>query len=143
MGEPEMSVCLEHLRALAEALTGEPGVAGEGAYLRAYTVSDQQSLDRLETAFFICRMRRNVAIDRRTLLVTANADLTELTAAIVASFVSHNALPADELPAFISSTHAALAALRGHVNTLSGEPGADVPISESVTNDFLGPSSAT
>jgi predicted transcriptional regulator len=120
MGEPEMSVCLEHLRALAEALTGEPGVAGEGAYLRAYTVSDQQSLDRLET-----------------LLVTANADLTELTAAIVASFVSHNALPADELPAFISSTHAALAALRGHVNTLSGEPGADVPISESVTNDFL------
>jgi predicted transcriptional regulator len=69
--------------------------------------------------------------------VTANADLTELTVAIVASYVSHNALPADELPAFISSTHAALAALRGHANTLASEPEPAVPISESVTNDFL------
>ena len=69
--------------------------------------------------------------------MTANADLTDLTAAIVASYVSHNALPADELPAFISSMHAALVALRGHANTLANEPESAVPISESVTNDFL------
>jgi predicted transcriptional regulator len=69
--------------------------------------------------------------------VIANADLTDLTASIVASYVSHNALPAAELPAFISSTHAALAALRGHVNTVASKPEAAVPISESVTNDFL------
>ena len=44
--------------------------------------------------------------------MTERPHLIELTAEIVASFVSCNPLPAADLPAFISSTHAALAALR-------------------------------
>lgn len=69
--------------------------------------------------------------------MTENVDLTELTAAIVTSFVSHNALPADKLPAFISSMDTALVALQDHVNTQASEPEPAVPICESVSNDFL------
>jgi predicted transcriptional regulator len=37
-----------------------------------------------------------------------SCDLIELTVALVASFVAHNAVTAAELPALLASTHAAL-----------------------------------
>jgi predicted transcriptional regulator len=66
----------------------------------------------------------------------ADTDLIELTAEIVASFVSCNPLPAKDLPAFISSTHAALAALRG-TPAPAVQQRAAVPIEESVHDDYL------
>ncbi len=66
--------------------------------------------------------------------MTKDTDLIELTAEVVASFVSCNPLPAAELPAFISSTHAALAALR---STPVAGLRAAVPIDESVHDDYL------
>ncbi|MFM0205839.1 MucR family transcriptional regulator [Paraburkholderia sediminicola] len=75
-----------------------------------------------------------VAPSRRA--ATDDVDLIELTAEIVASFVSCNPLPAADLSAFISSTYAALAALR----TRSASPAqqrAAVPIEESVHDDYL------
>jgi predicted transcriptional regulator len=64
-----------------------------------------------------------------------DTDLIELTAEIVASFVSCNPLPATELPMFITRTYAALAALR--VTPVPAEPHAAVPIDESVHDDYL------
>jgi predicted transcriptional regulator len=63
-------------------------------------------------------------------------DLIELTAEIVASFVSCNPLPAADLPAFISSTYAALAALRT-TSAPAAQQRAAVPIDESVHDDYL------
>jgi predicted transcriptional regulator len=66
-----------------------------------------------------------------------DANLTELTAVIVASFVSNNTLTAVELPALIASTHEALAL----IDTGPGPPSVDqtpaVPIEDSVTRDYL------
>ncbi|SIO29220.1 MucR family transcriptional regulator [Paraburkholderia phenazinium] len=63
--------------------------------------------------------------------------LIELTAEIVASFVSCNPLPAADLPAFISSTHAALAALRDPGEEACSPGEAAVPIDESIHDDYL------
>jgi len=68
--------------------------------------------------------------------VTEDIDLIELTAEIVASFVSCNPLPAADLPAFISSTYAALAALRA-TSDPAAQQRAAVPIEESVHDDYL------
>ncbi|MFM0289744.1 Ros/MucR family transcriptional regulator [Paraburkholderia megapolitana] len=69
--------------------------------------------------------------------MTERAHLLELTAEIVASFVSCNPLPAAELPAFITSTHAALAALRDADDEAGLQAGAAVPIDESIHDDYL------
>lgn len=66
--------------------------------------------------------------------MTKDIDLIELTAEVVASFVSCNPLPAADLPAFISSTYAALAALRC---TPAAGLRAAVPVDESVHDDYL------
>jgi len=72
--------------------------------------------------------------------VTEDIDLIELTAEIVASFVSCNPLPAADMPAFISSTYAALAALRiksAPAPAPAAQPRAAVPIEDSVHEDYL------
>lgn len=69
--------------------------------------------------------------------MTERSQLIELTAEIVASFVSCNPLPAADLPAFISSTYAALAALREPCEQERSHAGAAVPIDESIHDDYL------
>lgn len=68
--------------------------------------------------------------------MTQDINLIELTAEIVASFVSCNPLPAADLPAFIWSTYTALAALRT-ASIPAVRPRAAVPIEESVRDDYL------
>jgi predicted transcriptional regulator len=70
-------------------------------------------------------------------LVTERPHLIELTAEIVASFVSCNPLPAADLAAFISSTHAALSALRDPAEDTNPPAEAAVPIGESIHEDYL------
>ncbi len=65
-----------------------------------------------------------------------DANLIALTAAIVASFVSRNPLPASDVPAFIKSIHTALAALRAPLSPAAGQRAA-VPVDESVHDDYL------
>jgi len=70
--------------------------------------------------------------------VTEDIDLIELTVEIVASFVSCNPLPAADLPAFISSTYAALAAL--HTTSAPAPVArlrAAVPVEDSAHDDYL------
>ena len=62
-----------------------------------------------------------------------SCDLIELTVALVASFVSHNAVTAAELPALLQSTHATLKELTG--NRSPRVPA--VPIDESITNEYI------
>ncbi|MFM0649359.1 MucR family transcriptional regulator [Paraburkholderia bryophila] len=64
------------------------------------------------------------------------ANLIELTVEIVASYVASNSLPTGELPALISSTHAALVALYESATERIRQRAA-VPIEESVHDDYL------
>jgi len=77
-----------------------------------------------------------VSVDPLSRVVTEDIDLVELTAEIVSSFVSCNPLPAADLPAFISNTHAALAALRT-TSAPAAQQRAAVPIEDSVHDDYL------
>lgn len=67
--------------------------------------------------------------------MAVETNLTELTAVIVACFVSNNPLTAPELPALIASTHAALHSI--DVIRPEDEQKPAVPIEESITHDYL------
>lgn len=69
----------------------------------------------------------------------ASADLIELTAEIVAAYVSNNPVPATELPRLIASTHMAIAGLSaGTVSAqLEEKLVPAVSIRKSITPDFL------
>ena len=72
-------------------------------------------------------------------------DLTtlDLAASIVASYVSNNSVPVHELPALISSVHAAMASVLSGKGTIAAntqpveEAKPAVPIKKSITPDFL------
>ncbi len=65
-------------------------------------------------------------------------DLTSLTADIVSAYVSHNSISGEQLPAFISSVHAALnkAAVQG-VEPAKVELNPAVPVKKSVTAEYI------
>jgi predicted transcriptional regulator len=64
--------------------------------------------------------------------------LTSLTADIVSAYVSHNSISGEQLPAFISSVHAALnkAAVQG-VEPAKVELNPAVPVKKSVTAEYI------
>jgi len=69
--------------------------------------------------------------------VDRSCDLTELTVFLVASFVSHNAVTAAELPGLIRSTYAALTELTA--SRIDSQPPRvpAVPIDRSITRDYI------
>jgi predicted transcriptional regulator len=70
----------------------------------------------------------------------ANFDAVEVTADIVAAFVSNNALPTGELPSLLESVYAAVAGFRGSGETAATAivpPSPAVSIRKSVTPDYL------
>ena len=64
-------------------------------------------------------------------------DPIELTAEIVAAFISNNAVPTSELPNIIESVHAAIRGAAGHVEASVADQTPAVPIRKSVTPDYL------
>ena len=75
--------------------------------------------------------------------MAVETNLTELTAVIVACFVSNNSLAATELPTLISATHAALldideirANAESDEKSVADEKPA-VPVTESLAHDYL------
>ena len=69
--------------------------------------------------------------------MAVDTNLTELTAVIVASFVSNNPTTAIELPALISTVHAALLRIDPiRTGSTAGRTPA-VPVEESITRDYL------
>lgn len=66
-----------------------------------------------------------------------SADLTPLTARVVAAYVAHNAVPVAELPRFIASVHGAFDTL-GAPPAPAPEPlKPAVPIAKSVTDEAI------
>jgi predicted transcriptional regulator len=62
------------------------------------------------------------------------------TASIVAAYVSHNAIAADQLPGLIARVHAALSNVSGGPAALAGAgetPRPAVPVKRSVTPDYI------
>lgn len=72
-------------------------------------------------------------------LDTATADsMVELTADVVAAYVSKNSLPAGELPNLISEVHAALTRISGGAEeTVTEKPKPAVSPKRSVHDDFI------
>ncbi|MGL4967350.1 MAG: MucR family transcriptional regulator [Inquilinus sp.] len=69
--------------------------------------------------------------------MAAETNLTELTAVIVASFVSNNPMAAIELPALISTVHATLLRIDAlRTGSAAGRTPA-VPVEESITRDYM------
>ena len=66
-----------------------------------------------------------------------SCDLMELTVSLVASFVSHNAVTAAELPALISSTYATLRELTASRTDSQTPRVPAVPIDRSITRDYI------
>ncbi|HKH66530.1 MAG TPA: MucR family transcriptional regulator, partial [Reyranella sp.] len=70
---------------------------------------------------------------------SAGTNLTELTADIVAAYISHNSVRAEDLGGLINTVHAAL----GGVNSGAAAPAEAekrqpaVPVKKSITPDFL------
>lgn len=65
-------------------------------------------------------------------------DLISITAKLVSSYVSNNALPVAELPAFIDRIHACLRFISGEVSRMEVEaPQTFIPVKKSVTPDFI------
>jgi predicted transcriptional regulator len=78
-------------------------------------------------------------MDAGTLSESASSNLTELTADIVAAYISHNSVRAEDLAGLINTVHAAL----GGVSNGSATPAEAekrqpaVPVKKSITPDFL------
>ena len=66
-----------------------------------------------------------------------SCDLIELTVYLVASFVSHNAVTAAELPALIRSTYAMLTELTASRTDSQTPRVPAVPIDRSITRDYI------
>ena len=69
--------------------------------------------------------------------MAVETNITELTALIVASFVSNNSLTAVELSALISSTHRALLNIDSIRASSGSRDQPAVPVEESITRDYL------
>ena len=61
----------------------------------------------------------------------------ELTAEVVAAYVSNNPVPAGELPALIATVAASIGLLSNSAPALTEKPVPAVPIKKSVTHDYL------
>ena len=69
--------------------------------------------------------------------MAVETNLTELTAVIVACFVSNNPLTAVEVPLLITTTHAALRGIDAVRSPSGDEEKPAVPIEESIAHDYL------
>jgi predicted transcriptional regulator len=69
--------------------------------------------------------------------VDASCDLIELTVSLVASFVSHNAVTAAELPGLIRNTYTTLSELTASHTGSQIRRVPAVPIDKSVTRDYI------
>ncbi len=64
-------------------------------------------------------------------------DLLGLTANIVSAYVSHNTLPAADIPAVIEQVFRTLSTVTGEVSVMTDRPQPAVPIKRSITPDYL------
>jgi len=66
-----------------------------------------------------------------------NTDILELTAQIVSAHVSHNSVPAQDLPALIQDVFRSLSGVGGRVAAPAEKPQPAVPVKKSITPEYL------
>jgi len=66
-----------------------------------------------------------------------HADVLEMTASIVSSFVANNTVPAAELPDLIKAIHGTIVDLSKGEPPRGEEPEPAVPVAKSITPDYL------
>ena len=64
-------------------------------------------------------------------------ELLELTADIVSAYVSHNTLPATDIPVIIEQVFKTLSTVTGEASSAADRPQPAVPIKRSITPDYL------
>lgn len=72
-----------------------------------------------------------------TLPVIDNEELLRMTTDIVASFLTHNSVPADSIPDLIKSVHATMSEVGGAADKPEPRAKPAVSISKSVTDDYI------
>ena len=81
--------------------------------------------------------RQMFGLPWENMAMAVETNLTELTAVIVACFVSNNPTPATEVPKLIASIHGALRRIDTPMTRLEDGEGPAVPIEESIAHDYL------
>jgi predicted transcriptional regulator len=66
-----------------------------------------------------------------------NEELMRMTTDIVASFLTHNSVPAESVPEMIKSVHATMREISGGESKPEPKAKPAVPISKSVTDDYI------
>lgn len=73
----------------------------------------------------------------REVLSKPNDQLVELTADIVAAYVSNNPVPTGELPGLIASIHSSISNLNTPTSPAEEAPAPRMPIKKTITPDYL------
>lgn len=81
--------------------------------------------------------KKDTPVSEDTFPAVDNEELMRMTTDIVASFLTHNSVPAESVPEMIKSVHATMKEISG--GEAKPEPKAKpaVPISKSVTDDYI------
>lgn len=66
-----------------------------------------------------------------------NHDIMQMTTEIVASFLSHNSVPAENVPDMIKAVHATMKEISGEVPKPEPKAKPAVPISKSIGDDYI------
>ena len=66
-----------------------------------------------------------------------NEELLRMTTDIVASFLTHNSVPSENVPDLIKSVHGTMKEISGGEAKPESKPKPAVPISKSVTDDYI------
>jgi predicted transcriptional regulator len=66
-----------------------------------------------------------------------NEEILRMTTDIVASFLSHNSVPSDNVPELIKSVHSTMKEISSGEPKPESKPKPAVPVSKSVTDDYI------
>ncbi|WP_019961708.1 MucR family transcriptional regulator [Woodsholea maritima] len=76
-------------------------------------------------------------MSEETQLPVDNEELLRMTTDVVASFLSHNSVPADSIPDLIRSVHATMKDVSGEEQKVEVKTKPAVPVSKSVTDEYI------
>jgi|TARA_R100000306_G_scaffold60985_1_gene62442 predicted transcriptional regulator len=82
-------------------------------------------------------LRKDQNMTEETLLPVDNEELMRMTTDIIASFLSHNSVPAESVPDMIKSVYATMKEISGEPAKPEPKAKPAVPVSRSVSDDYI------
>jgi predicted transcriptional regulator len=82
-------------------------------------------------------LRKDQNMTEETLLPVDNEELMRMTTDIVASFLTHNSVPAESVPDMIKSVYATMKEISGEPAKPEPKAKPAVPVSRSVSDDYI------